>query len=378
MYYKNDWPEARKRLDAFWKGEYPERACIGILAPRKTSRLPKFPHLTNGPWLGGLEKYSDSDQQEIILWWTDPEENYNRMKLWFENTCFGGEAIPATYINWGASAGCAFWGVKPHFNTKSVWFHKVIDNLDDWKWEFDKDKNEYWQIILSILKIFIERNNEDYFIGVPEIGNAADNLSLIRGAGDLAMDTILNPDKLKEAVEVMSDAWIETHEQINKLIKDAGQDGGALPWLNLWAPGKTDQIANDFSSMLSTDSFKEFFFPELVKMGKWLDYSVYHLDGPQCIMMHTDALLELSETRCIQFSPGAGSPPTSHPDYIPIFQKIQKAGKNLYLLAEPSEIEFLLSHLSAKGLFLNTWANSEDEMHDLIKLVEKQSVIRFQ
>ena len=146
MYYKNDWTEARRRLEAFWKGEESDRACIGILAPRKTSKIPKFPHLTHGPWLGGLDKYTDTDRVDVKAWWTDPELNYQRMKLWFDNTYFGGEAIPATYINWGASAACAFWGAEPDFNTKSVWFHKVIDNWDDWKWEFDMRTNNYWKI----------------------------------------------------------------------------------------------------------------------------------------------------------------------------------------------------------------------------------------
>ena len=54
----------------------------------------------------------------------------------------------------------------------------------------------------------------------------------------------------------------------------------------------------------------------------------------------------------------------------------QKAGKNLYLLVDPSEIEFILENLSAKGLFLNTFADSEDEANEIIKKVEKWSVNR--
>jgi len=150
MYYKNDWPEAKERLEAFWQGEFLDRACVGILAPRKTSKLLKFPHLTPGPWLGGLEQFDDGDKAEVTEWWTDPEQNYRRMKLWFDNTYFGGEAVPATYVNWGASAGCAFWGAEPDFNTKSVWFHKVIKDWNEWQWEFNPDTNKYWQIILSI------------------------------------------------------------------------------------------------------------------------------------------------------------------------------------------------------------------------------------
>jgi hypothetical protein len=377
MYYKEDWHKARQRLEAFWQGEMTDRACVGVLAPRKSSRLPKFPHLTHGPWLGGLEKLDEDDKIGIRHWWTDPEQNYRRMKTWFENTYFGGEAVPATYINWGASAGCAFWGAEPDFNTKSVWFRRVINDWETWKWNFEPDTNVYWQNILDILQIFIERNRGEYFIGVPEIGNAADNLSLIRSATDLSMDLIMNPDAVKKAVDIMSDAWISTHVVLHKMIGEINDHGDVLAWLNLWAPGSHDQVANDFSAMISTDDFREFFFPELVKMGSWLDFTTFHLDGPRCIKNHTDALLELPEIDCIQFTPGSGSPPTSTPEYIPIFQKIQLAGKRLYLLADPQEIEFLLENLSARGLYLNTYADSEEEANRLIGKVEKWSVNRY-
>lgn len=375
MYYKYDWPEASQYLKAFWKGEYTGRALVGVLAPRKTSKLPKFPHLTHGPWLGGLENLTD--KEDIKKWWTDPEQNYKRSKLWFENTYFGGEAAPATYINWGASAGCAFWGAEPDFNTKSVWFHKTIEDWDTWKWEFDIKTNTYWQNILSIMEMFVERSNGEYFVGIPEIGNATDNLSLIRGSADLAMDTIMNPEAIKHALEVMSDAWIDTHEVLHKMSKEVNQGGSVLAWLNLWAPGKHDQTANDFSTLIDSATFEDIFFPELRKMSNWLEFTTYHLDGAQCIKTHTDSILKLDSIDCIQFTPGAGSPPTSTPEYIPYFQKMQKAGKKLYLLVAPSEIEFMLENLSAKGVFLNTYADSEEEANEIIRNVEKWSVNRY-
>jgi hypothetical protein len=237
--------------------------------------------------------------------------------------------------------------------------------------------NRYLQSIISIMELFMERNDEAYFIGMPEIGNAADNLSLIRSADELAMDLILHPDEVRLAVDVMSDAWIEVEKVFHKMTEPFNDHGGVLAWLNFWAPGSHDQIANDFSAMLSTDMFSDFFFPELRKMGQHLDYATFHLDGPQCIRLHVDAILEIDEIKCIQFTPGAGSPPTSTPEYISQFQKIQKAGKNLYLLIDPSEIEFILEHLSARGLFLNCYAESEDQANAIIRKIEKLSVDRF-
>ncbi|MFA7345222.1 MAG: hypothetical protein WC003_13040 [Terrimicrobiaceae bacterium] len=373
MHYKPDWHAAKKRLEAFWQGEIIDRCCAAVLAPRKTSKLPMFPHLTNGPWLGGLEKFAREDEEAIRQWWCDPEQNHRRAITWMENTYFGGEAVPGTYINWGASAGCAFWGSPPVFNQTSAWYHKVIGDWETWEWRFDRKTNPWWRNILEIQRCFVDRCGGRYFVGMPEIGNAADNLSLMRGMDDLCMDLVLNPDEVRNAVDVMSGAWVTLHEELHAMTASVNGDGGVLPWLNLWAPGRHDQIANDFSTAISSAMYQEFFFSELRKMGGWLDFATFHLDGPMCIHNHVDALLQLEEIDCIQFTPGAGSPPSSTPEYIPIFQKIQRAGKRLYLLAEPGEVEFLLSQLSARGLMINTWANSEEEANDLLGKMGKWS-----
>ena len=373
MHYKTDWDKAKKRLEAFWQGGIIDRCCAVVLAPRKTSKLPKFPHLTNGPWLGGLEQFKEEDEEAIRQWWCDPEQNYQRAITWMENTYFGGEAVPGTYINWGASAGCAFWGSPPVFNRTSVWYHKVIEDWETWEWRFDRETNPWWQNILEIQRCFVDRCGGRYFVGMPEIGNATDNLSLMRGMDDLCMDLVLNPDEVKNAVNVMSDAWGTLHEELHAMTASVNGNAGVLPWLNFWAPGRHDQIANDFSTAISSAMYQEFCFPELRKMGGWLDFATFHLDGPRCIHNHVDALLQLVEIDCIQFTPGVGSPPASTPEYIPIFQKIQRAGKRLYLLAEPGEVEFLLSQLSARGLMINTWANSEEEANDLLEKMGKWS-----
>lgn len=370
MYYKEDWAAARRRLELFWKeGEIMERPCVAVFAPRKTSRLPSFPELQWGPWLGGLESLPDSDEEGIRRWWVDPERNYERMQLWFENTWFGGEAIPCTYVNWGAMAMASFYGSPAIFKKTSVWYPEVIADWDEWKWSFDLATNEYWRQTLDIVKLMIERGKGRYFVGTPEFGTAGDLLSLMRGMDKLAVDLLDRPDQVKLAIDLLRDAWIALQERIFVMTRECNDGGGVLAWMSLWAPGRHSQLACDFSTVISPDQFREFFVEEIREEAAWGEYATYHLDGPDAMRSHLDTLLGIPGIQTIEWTPGAGSPPTYTPAYIPAYRKIQAAGKRLYLLAEPQEIEGLLSDLSPKGLFLCTHAETQAEGERLLERI---------
>jgi len=373
MYYKPDWPKAKKRINAFWKNEFIDRCCVAVFAPRKNSKLPPFPELQMGPWLGGLEKFDDNDTESITKWWTDPQQNYERMIAWFENTYFGGEAIPATYVNWGAMAMAAFYGSPPIFKKNTVWYPAVIEDWNKWEWKTDITDNPFRKQIFDITNYLIEQCHGRYFVGTPEVGSAGDLLSLMRGPDKLAMDLIDNPQHVKKAISVLTDTWIKFHEEMFQLTNRINDDGDVLPWMSLWAPGRHDQVACDFSTMLSPSMFKEFFVPEIKQESAWCEYATYHLDGPQAIKAHLDTLLQIEEIDNIEWTPGVGCPPTFSPQYIPQYKKIQAAGKKLYLLVKIEEIEPILSELSASGLFLCTNADSEDQAKDLLKKIQKWS-----
>jgi hypothetical protein len=141
--------------------------------------------------------------------------------------------------------------------------------------------------------------------------------------------------------------------------------------MGLWAPGRLDQIACDFSSVISPAMFKEFFVPEVLKMGRWCEWGVYHLDGPACMRNMLDTLLEIDEIKTIQFTPGAGSPPTYTEEYIPRYRRILESGKNLYLLVQPDEVEKILAQLPPEGLFMRTYVPTEEDANELIRKVAK-------
>ena len=370
MYYKSDWHKAKERLFAFWENEIVDRCCVAVHALRKSSKMSMpFPEQQWGPWLGGLEALADDDHDAIKAWWVDPEQNYTRMITWFENNYFGGEALPCTYVNWGASALACLYGSPAEFNKTSVWYPAVIQDWEKWEWTFDPETNEYWQQILAIVRYFLEQNNGRYFVGKPELGNSADILSLMRGMDTLSLDLIDHPDAVKQANTVLTNTWVMLMDQVYHMTTSANDHGDVLAWMGLWAPGKMDQIACDFSSVISTRMFKQFFVPEIITMGNWCEYGVYHLDGPACMKNMLDPLLGIEQLKAIEWTPGTGSPPTYYPEYIPRYKKIQESGKKLYLLAQPQEIESLLAELSPKGLYLRTDVDTEDEANALLNKV---------
>ena len=119
--------------------------------------------------------------------------------------------------------------------------------------------------------------------------------------------------------------------------------------------------------------FREIFVPALARQLAYLDYAVYHVDGIEAFA-HVAALCELPRLQAIQILPGAGKPSPLH--YLDVLKQVQRADKNLHITISPEEVRPALQQLSARGLFIGTWARTETEARDLLKLVEAESVDR--
>lgn len=378
MKYKPDWEQAKARLHAYWNHAVLDRCCIAVHAPQRGSTLPPAPDLQLGPWLLGLDQIADDDHAAIRSWWEDPDQNYNRLIAWFENSYFGGEALPVTYINWGAMSMAAMLGSPVQFHKTSVWYPAMLDDWEAWRWRFDAATNPIWQSILSILDRLVADAPGNYMVGKPELGNGADILSLIRGMDQLAMDLLLNPEHVVRGVDFISDMWVQLMEQAHQIVAPVNDNGDVLAWMGLWAPGRIDQLACDFSSVISPAMFGQFFVPEIVKMGNWCEYGTYHLDGPTCMKNMLEPLLDIPQIKAIEFTPGAGAPPTFSEAYIPRYRRILESGRKLYLLVEPQEVEKILSHLPPEGLFLRTYVDDQEQAEEMLRSVKKWSARRNQ
>ena len=206
---------------------------------------------------------------------------------------------------------------------------------------------------------------------MPELGSAGDLLSLMRGMDDMCLDIYDYPENIANSIRLLTDTFIELQDELYEVIKPTNDGGGVLPWMSLWMPGKNgNQLACDFSWVISNDMFKELFNEELHREAAWTEYATYHLDGPMCMKNHLEYLLSIESIKAIEWTPGVGSPLASDPKYIPEYRKIQAAGKKLIIVAEPQEIDFLTSHINPKGLFIKTVAQSEDEAKDILRVAQ--------
>jgi hypothetical protein len=165
------------------------------------------------------------------------------------------------------------------------------------------------------------------------------------------------------------DLWIEVFRKFHAVTGPVN-DGGSTGWFPLWSPGRFYATQCDFAYMISPRMFRDIFLPALEKQLAFLDHAVHHVDGVGNFA-HVDALCELPRLQALQILPGAGKPSPLH--YLDVLKKVQSAGKNLHISIEAEEVRAALEQLSARGLFIETSCETEEEARALLKNAEKWS-----
>ncbi len=349
MLYKEDWEEAKERILAWWQGEIVDRVVMQVWAPRKAVDYPP--------------------PRDLEQMWSDPEYVIGRWKAWCEGTAFLGEAFPAFWPNLGPTIASAYLGCPLIFMPETTWQEPIIEDPSQYERIEFQSQNKWWNLTLEMITLACEQGKGEYLVGFTDLGGVGDILSHLRRPDRLCLDLLEDPEVVERAVKYLTDLWLRLYEEQYAIIRRYQE--GTFGWLTLWAPGKSYPLQEDFSCMISPSMFRRFFLPELEAQTNYLDYSIYHLDGPGAIK-HLDALLELPKLKAIQWVPGSGAPPM--PYWIPLLKRIQEAGRNLVLDVSPSDVEPLLEHLSPKGMCLRIWCASLEEGEHLLKMGEEWTV----
>ena len=359
LQYKPDWDETKVRYRTWWAHGYFGRCALAVTAPLDHPPVrPPPPEATT-----------------VHEQWHDLDAISARIDYGMSRTYYGGEAFPVWYPGYpGIGAIPTILGCKLDLDMHTGWWHPILtepDGFDVRNLKLDIG-NPGYLYAMDVLRRAVRETRGKSIPSIGAFGGGGDTLAALRGTAQLLLDCIERPDTVREAEWYLMEMWCDFFDRCRAVIQAAG-DGGSVCWIGMWSPGRTYAAQNDFSYNISPAMFREIFLPAIERQTRFLDHTIYHVDGVQAFA-HVDALCELPRLQTIQILPGAGKPSALH--YPEVLKKVQAAGKNLQMYLAPEEVRPALEQLSARGLFISTGCRTETEARELLQTAEKWSVDR--
>ena len=254
MINKDDWPETRQRLMAFWRGEIMDRCAIAVTVPLDEEKC-----------FATLPRYWYNEQrtsEEIRAYWLDAETIVKRNVLRFENTAYYGEAFPLLSFDLGAVSHAGYFaGARYHFR-ESLWFEPTILDVKTDGLRFDPEQLLYKKTI-ELADCFASAAPGRFFVSMPDTSGGIDCLAQLRGSENLLCDLIENRAWVRDSVKVILKVWQTTTEAVYQRLRGINDGGSSIGWLSTWAEGRHAQTQCDLSVMISPKDFCELVVPEI-------------------------------------------------------------------------------------------------------------------
>ncbi|MBY9009996.1 MAG: hypothetical protein KGD74_09045 [Candidatus Lokiarchaeota archaeon] len=346
MEYKEDIAEAKERMIAWWDHEIIDRPVLSYYFLKRGGRLGAYLDMVGEDW--SLAKNYEGIEEALDGFEKRTEVSY-----------FGGEAIPFYFPNYGPGIMAAVLGVRPQFNTGTVWFSRptnpedIIEHLESVK---INQNNEWYSRLLRITEYAAKRAGRNYLITVSDIGGVLDILSSFLGPTNIILTMKRNPNIIDTCRTIILEKLLKVYDDLQNIISQFCD--GCSCWLGVWNKKRWYALQSDFSAMLNPKWFQKFVLPDLRAQAEHMDYAIYHLDGPNALP-HLDFLLNEPSITGIQWVPGAGNEPMSSKGWLPLYKKIQNSDKNLVIDSAPENVSHLYKNLDPKGLYVRTYYRSE-------------------
>jgi hypothetical protein len=298
---------------------------------------------------------------DINDYWEKNEIRFNIFIERLKTAKFYGVGTPVHYVDFGASAMAGALGCKMNPLTfDTIWPSHMFSSFPNSEDIYIKEDSNWYKNLHNLFDTSLE--NSQIITTFYALGGVNDTLGSLYGEDKLMMDMYDRPEEVKECLNKICDIWIEEANKMYNHIKEK-QDGMA-GWAGVWAPGSTFPIQDDISFMLSTDIFEEFCLPYIKKCVDFLDYPMYHLDGPGAVK-HLDCLLEIEKLKVIQWIPGAGKEEITQ--WYGLIRKILDSGKSAQVFCNVDEVDDLVKNVGTKGLLINLYDANNQNIEKLSK-----------
>lgn len=361
MKFKTDWEMTKKRFVAWWNRSKMGRPAMRIIAKLNE---PLEPLELEDPFPSPMDFHLDVERRARNL------RNFCRTHR------FLAEAYPSLDINIGPLAVATYLGSEPVFAWDTVWYNPCANSgWGKWAPRYDVD-NPWWKLHQERIRQAKMIAGDDFLVNIPDMGESLDLLSVLRGPQELVYDLVDDGERIVEFLQMMDPLYFTFYDQMYNLVKDAA-GGSSYTTFEIWGPGRVAKVQCDFSALMSPRQFRELFLPSLQYQCARLDYSLYHLDGPDAIK-HLPAVLEVRELDALQWTSGAGKPDGGSEDWYPIYDMVKKAGKSLWVQITDGyfdewveKADNLVKRYGADGLYILFPIMEFEEARELLQKAEK-------
>lgn len=355
--WKANWAETRKRFIDWWNRS---GLLVGMWGAPEVGRAVHEDVPPPQQPADLVARYCDAEYRAA--------ENHYRLA----RSVFPLDVLPSAITDIGPGSLALFLGAKPEFAEDTVWFHPCMEAEPEPEklppLQFD-EQNHWWQVTERIIRRCAERARGKYLVGCPDLVENLDVLCSLRGTARVLLDMVERPGWVEQKIWEINEVWFAAYERIYELIKleDGSSTFGAF---YIWGPGKVAKVQCDASAMISPKMFKRFVVPALTAQCKWLDHSLYHLDGTEALV-HLDALLEIEPLDAIEWTPQAGIEPGGNRRWHELYRRILAAGKSVQIVnVELDEIVPLLDALGPKGVYILIQFKDEREAEQVARMIE--------
>jgi len=351
MEFKPDWEDAQEHFIAWWNHSSLKRVTLAVCAPRQVSLRPIQP------------------PADMCAQWLDPDFRIASAERGFASTYFGGEAFPWLDTHIGPGSLALYLGCPGILHETTVWYAPVAHTPEDVPPLAFDPQNEWWVATVRLAEEGMKRGRGRYLTSFPDLIENLDTVASLVGTMSLLYALIDDPSNVKRLTHEVNDLYFRYYDEFYELL-DGPQLGSCFSAFQIWGPGKTAKLQCDFSAMISPEMFAEFVVPDLAEQADRLDFSAYHLDGPNAIC-HVDELVRIPKLNAIQWTPGAGAPGVGNEKWWPMYRRILDAGKGLLLLGTAyEEVEPLARFLGPDGVYIGTSAPTVEAAEDLLRRAE--------
>lgn len=318
---------------------------------------------------GDLDKEAPEDV-DLVKYYMHPQTVAQREDSRLCSKTFPLDLMPIAIPDINTLPLALYLGAEPSFSRGNIWYrHTDLSPENDRNLIFDPG-NQWFRNHLSIFEAVRERNRGRYFVGLPALVPNLDALVELRGAQDLMMDLVTHPEWVHEKLKELNRVFFEVYPRMLPFALDE-KGWSTQGYFMFRGPGKVGITHCDTAALISVDMFKEFVIPHVAGQCDYLDYSLYHVDGPQALRT-VDPLLEVESLTALQFTPGPQVPQGGDPCWFGLYRKIKAAGKSVMAVwIEPGEIKPLLDAVGPEGMYLMINLIEERQIEETALILEE-------